>query len=804
MKSLFSTLLILASYVNMYSNYTINGTVKDKEQQILSSITVTLLNSKDSSLVKGDISNKQGQFTFEGINEGEYIVACNAIGYKRYYSTPIRVPSVDNTTNLEVIMESSEKSIKEVKIANKKPLIEIKADKTVFNVEQSINATGTNALDLLRKSPGVRVDKDDNVSMRGKSNVLIYIDGKPSYLDQKDLAAMLKNMQSSTIESIELITNPSSRYDASGNAGIINIKLKKNKKLGTNGNVSAGLAYGKFLKEEASLNLNHRTKDVNLFGTYGFNNGKNFNYQNFDRKQNGFRYDFSSGNIDNSTTNSVKAGMDYYINSKSVIGLMGNIMNTVGTFNSTSKTYIGEVGKDFDKVLIASNRIPMKRRNITLNSNYKFEDTSGHLFNIDLDYGNYVSEGKSYQPNTYWNAQETGILSESIFRNFTPTTINIYSAKSDYEQNLWKGKLGIGIKSAYVKTDNDFQFYDVVYQIDTLNLSRSNHFVYIENVNAAYINYAKTFNKFSTQVGLRAEQTNSKGMLTSATPQDDDTVKRSYLNLFPSLGFTYTINAKNTIGLSYSRRIDRPNYQDLNPFENKLDELTYEKGNAFLRPQYTNSFDFTHTFMQFVTTSLNYSRTKDLFMQTTDTTEFSRTYVTQKNFASMDVAGINISFPVPVKKWWMIIANINANYNILKANFEGRPLSNKYYTYTFYADNTFTLPNDFSLNISGWYTGPNYWGGTFKMKPMGSLDIGVQKTFLNKKLTARLNLSDVFKTQAWYATSNFAGLYIDANGNWESRQLRMNLSYRFGNSSVQRQRERQAGSDSENKRIKSK
>ena len=208
--------------------------------------------------------------------------------------------------------------------------------------------------------------------------------------------------------------------------------------------------------------------------------------------------------------------------------------------------------------------------------------------------------------------------------------------------------------------------------------------------------------------------------------------------------------------------------------------------------------------MQYVTTTLNYSHTRDMFMQTTDTTELKRTYVTQKNFASMDLAGINISFPIPAKSWWMIFANINANYNVLQANFEGRHLKNKYFTYMVYMDNTITLPRNYSLNISGWFAGPSYWGGTFKTNKMGSLDLGMQKQFLDKKLTAKVSLSDVFLTSRWYATSNFSGLYIKGNGNAESRQLNLNVSYRFGNNQVTKQRERKSGVDSEQNRIKGK
>ena len=782
----------------------IKGRVKSLKGVDLSGTTVMLLHAKDSTLVKGDVSDAQGGFSFESVPEGDYLISCTAIGFEKYYTQIFSLNSKEKQPILTIELKENEKIIKEVKIASKKPMIEVKADKTIFNVEQSVNAAGMNALELLRKCPGVRVDKDDNVEMRGKNNVLVYIDGKPTYMDNKDLAAMLRNMQSNSIESIELIANPSAKYDASGNAGIINIKLKKNKKFGTNGNVNLGLSQGKYFKQNAGISLNNRTQKVNLFGNYNVNHGKDYNFQNFDRTQNNFNYNFKSDNVSYGINHALKAGADYYINAKSVVGVMVNGMSTSGDFSSASKTWIGPVGSDFTQVLKATNKIPMWRRNGNANINYKYEDTSGHSLNVDVDYGQFRSEGKSYQPNVYWNKDETAVTSEAIYRNQTSNQISIYSGKADYEQNVWKGKLGVGLKSAYVKTDNNFKFFDVVNSVDTLNLNRTNHFVYTENVNAAYVNYSKAFKKLTTQVGLRAEHTASKGMLNSAKPQNHDTVSRNYINLFPSAGFSYTFNEKNQLGITYSRRIDRPNYQDLNPFENKLDELTYEKGNAFLRPQYTNTLDLTHTFMQYVTTSLSYSHVKDMFMQTTDTTEFSRTYVTQKNFATMDIAGVNISFPIPVKKWWMVIANINANYNVLQANFEGRLLSNKYYTYTFYADNTFSLPKDFTFNVSGWYSGPNYWGGTFKMKPMGSLDLGLQKTFMQKKLTAKLSLSDVFKTQRWFAVSNFSGLYVNANGNYESRQLHLNLSYRFGNNQVEKQRDRKSGADSESNRIKGK
>lgn len=796
-------LLIIGSSINSFAG-NIQGKVSDFDGKPLSYVTILLLKSTDSSLIKGDITNNEGEYSFEKIDAGEYLINTINLGFMKYYSAPLTLNA--STITLNIKLTSSNKNIKEVKVMSKKPMIEVKADKTVFNVEQSINSAGSNALDLLRKSPGVRVDKDDNIEMRGKNNVLIYIDGKPNYLGSRDLAAVLKSMQASDIESIELITNPSAKYDASGNAGIINIKLKKNKKFGTNGSANIGFAQGRrFPKYNAGIQLNNRNKQVNIFGNYGINFGKNHNDQNLDRQQNGIRYDLRADNINDDLTHNAKFGMDYFVDDKNVVGFMLNGILTDGRFSSASKTYISNGSSPYSEVLIASNEMPISRKNGSINLNYKYEDTSGRSFNIDGDYGIFNSQAHSYQPNTYWDKTESFIQSRNIFRNNTPTSIDIYAIKTDYEQNFLKGKIGLGAKAAYVKTDNDFQFYDVINSVDILNNNRSNHFIYHEVVTAGYINYSRQFNtRFSLQTGLRAEQTNSKGNLSSGMVGKDDIVKRSYLNLFPNAGFSYTINPKHTLGMTYSRRIDRPSYQDLNPFENKLDELTYEKGNAFLRPQYTNSFDLTHSFMQFFTTSLSYSRITDMFMQTTDTTEFSRTYVTQKNFASMDVAGINISFPVPVKKRWMIYANVAANYNDLQANFEGRILRNKYWTYMLYADNNFTLPKDYSLNISGWFSGPTYWGGTFRTKPMGSLDIGLQKLLLNKQLTVRLGATDVFASSRWFATSNFSGLYIKGNGNWESRQIKLNLSYRFGNNQVAKQRERESGASKESNRIKGK
>lgn len=301
----------------------LKGTVKDAKQMPIDFASVLLLQSADSQLVKGDVSNAQGEYRIEGIQPGSYLISVSVVGYKKTIM-PVTLTTENDVQNISLLLEKTDKGLKEVKISARKPLIEVKADKTVFNVEQSINAAGSNALDLLRKSPGVRVDKDEQISMRGKNNVLIYIDGKPTYLDNKDLSNLLRNTQSSDVESIELITNPSSKYDASGNAGIINFRLKKNKRFGTNGTVNGGYAIGKYSKYNAGISLNHRKEILNLFGTYSFFKGNNMNFQNFNRVQNANRYNFTSENIDHSNVHSLKFGTDYYIDKRSILGFMIN------------------------------------------------------------------------------------------------------------------------------------------------------------------------------------------------------------------------------------------------------------------------------------------------------------------------------------------------------------------------------------------------------------------------------------------------------------------------------------------------
>lgn len=782
----------------------IKGKITDNSGKAIQSVTVSLLKATDSSLVKADVSDANGMFELMVAQTGKYLLNFTMIGFEKTYSPVFEVKNGQGFDAGTVTLQAAANKLQDVTVTSRKPMIEIKADKTVFNVENSINATGSNALELLQKSPGIQVDNNENISMKGKTGVRIYVDGKMTQLGSQDLAAYLKSINSNDVEAIEMISNPSARYDASGNAGIINIRLKKNKRFGTNGSLNLGLIQGITPKGNGSVSLNYRDKKVNLFSNIGTNIGRNENTLDLYRVQRDTIYDQKSSNWNDNKSINAKVGADLFLNSKNTLGFLVTTNFSDNDWTSESNTNITyNPTKQFVKKLVALNTIPGKRTNMNSNINYRYTDSTGKEINFDADYGLFRGTGRSYQPNNYLD--NTGnMLSQVINRNYTPTDIDIYTAKIDVDQPKWKGKLGYGAKFSYVKTINTFDFFNDINGVPIKVLSRSNSFTYKENVNAAYVNYQRQFSpKWSLQTGLRMEQTNSEGILTRADGviQADNTVKRNYLDLFPSAALTWTVNEKNTLNLTFSRRIDRPTYQDLNPFENKLDELTYEKGNAFLRPQYTNTIELSHTYKYMLNTTIGFSHVKDFATQTTDTTN-NATFVQQKNLATQRILSFSVGSPLPIAKWWNGYANVWYNYQMFKGKIGDNEVKTDIPMFGAYMQHSFTLGKGYTAELSGWFSGPSIWGATWRTKSLGGLDFGVQKQILKKQGTVKLTVTDIFFTNPWTATSNFGGLFINGGGRNESRTVRLAFSWRFGNSQVKAARQRQTGLETEAKRIK--
>jgi iron complex outermembrane receptor protein len=784
----------------------ITGKVVDQEEAPVAYANVVLYKHSDSTLTKVEYTNDEGIFQILHIPSGKYWIDVTFVGLPPF-RTQVLDLQAGQTLDLETIrMKKSGMDLEEVVVTAEKPLVELKADKMVFNVEESVNAIGNNALDLLRKSPGVVVDNNDNITMMGRSGVRIFIDGKPSPLRGEDLASYLRSMQSTEIEAIEIITNPGARYEAEGNAGIINIRLKKDKSLGANGNLNLGYSVGKVARYNGSVSGNYRNKTFNTFGSYSYNNGKNTNFMDLYREQLGFRLDQYADQGGDWQSHNFRTGVDFFLNEKSTLGVLvnGNLSNH--SWGGDSRTLISLINStQIDSILVASSRDDGDRDNLNFNLNYRFDNGEGRVWNMDADYGFFRNSGKSYQPNRYLDPSGEIVLQERINTTNTPTDIDIYTFKVDHERNLGKGKLSAGVKFSLVETDNTFEFFNLVDGDEILDIDRSNNFVYRENVNAAYLNYGAQLNeKWNFQVGLRAEQTNSTGDLTAMKDTENDSVERHYLDFFPSASLNYTASEKHSFQLSYGRRINRPSYQDLNPFENKLDELTFEKGNPFLQPEYTTNIQLTHSFSYRLNTTLRYSHTTDLITRQTDAAEGKAGFITWLNLADQYNYSINVSAPVSITDWWSSYGSLTAYYRENKGNFgDGRVIDLSAKAMNIYAQQTFQIPGDFTLELSGWYNSPSLWGGNFEMDAQWSMDAGLQKKILNDRGNLKLSVSDIFKTTNWHGVSEFGPLNLEIRGGWDSRRVSLNFSYLLGNTQVKGARKRETGLEEEQSRVKS-
>jgi len=799
-------LIVLTGLFAANSNAQVSGIIKDAQGNPVKAATISLLAAKDSAVIKLAASKENGSYIFPNTVAGKYLIKASSVEYKAAFSAPFEV-SGSEVTVPELQLVKTAANLKGVTVTAQKPMLEVKADKMIVNVEGTINAVGSDALELLRKSPGVLVDKDDNLSLSGKNGVQVYIDGRPSPLSGTDLANYLKSLNSSQVEAIEIISNPSAKYEAAGNAGIINIRLKKNKSLGTNGSVNAGWNIGTYAKYNTGINLNYRNKKINLFGNYSYNKGKNESNIGIYRTVADSLFNQTGTIIMNNESHNFKAGLDYFINKKNTIGVMVNGNLGDPDFNNRSTTPISYIPSgEVNRILVADNTSLKKSNNINVNLNYSYIVAGGKSLQVNADHGWYDINSNQFQPNYYYDASGKNLMSSVIYRMIAPTTININSAKADWEQPFKKGTLGVGGKFANVKTDNDFQRYNVNSGIESIDKDRSNQFNYKENISAAYVNYSRALKGITLQAGVRMEHTGAEGISTGQKivagnySAYSETFKRNYTDFFPSASISFTKKPTNQFSINYSRRIDRPAYQDLNPFEFKLDEYTFQKGNINLKPQYTNSFGLTNTYKYKLTTTLNYSHVKDLFTQIFDTAETSKAFISKKNLATQDIVSLNISYPYRYKAYSMF-ANVNSFYSHYNANYgAGRKINVDAVGLSVYMQNSIRFAKTFTAELTAFYNAPTVYQGTIKANALWSVDAGLQKQVLKGKATIKTSVSDIFNTLRFTGTNEFAGQRSIIHANWESRQFKLNFVYRFGSNLVKAARQRANGADDEMKR----
>lgn len=761
-------------------SYSLSGSIEsDKASQV----EINLFNT-ENKLVKTELADQNGKFTFNDLADGNYYVQINKNGSEAYKSEAI---SVKDNINLPQI-HLNEKIIEGVTITKAKPYIERQDGKMILNVENSIAATGNSAFEVLEKAPGVNVDSNDNISLRGKGNLLVQIDGKNTPMSGTDLANYLRGIPSSTVEKIEFITNPSSKYDAAGTS-IINVKLKKDQQKGTNGSLSTSLGTGKFIKNNNSFNINHRNKKVNLFANYSFAYREFYNQLMLDRNfyDNGI---FTNAYVQNNflkmnfRNHIAKVGMDYYANDKNILGFSVGFVSNRFDPTSTNQTQI--LNQNYQPagsfVTTSNNRDHWKNASLNFNHKYKIDSLGSELI-TDLDYINYsnVSLQNFNTQNFDMNGNFSPVQPNPyILKGNLDGNLNIYSAKSDLTKafhNNWK--LESGVKTSFVKADNNLQFFDASSGTSVIDQSKTNHFIYEENINAAYGNVIKNWDKFKVNFGLRLENTNVTGNQLTTNQIN----KKNYTQLFPSAVFSYDLNEKNTVELNFSRRITRPTYRQLNPFKFYLDPTTYQAGNPDLNPQTTMNYEFTYSLNNKYFATLSYSKTQNNITDVLKPIDENGNIVVVQaveNLSSASYYGLNLIAPIKVTKWWDMNNNANFYYGTYTGNISDTYIKNQgNFTFNINSINSFKFGNGYSAELSGNYQAKQIYA-YMHLKPIWSLNIGAQKKFKNS--TLKFSFNDIFfksNPEAENIYSNYIENFIVRR---DTRVVTLSYTYNFGSS----------------------
>ena len=789
--------LLLFIYANGQNHSTIKGNIATIDNLPLEYANVSLHLVPDSSLITFAISDSNGLFEFGDLQTAIYFLKVSYIGLEDYYSDAINLKPSETLELNSIQLVASDNNLTEVEVTAKRPLIEIKPDKIIFNVDGTINATGRNALELLQKSPGVIVTNNDEITLLGQQGVQIYMDGKPSPLKGKDLADFLRGVQAAEIDNIEIISNPSSKYEAQGSGGIINFQLKKDKGLGLNSTIGLNYSVDRKQRFISSINSNYRNKKLNLFGNYSYKIGEEWSIDKLTREQGGTIFEKSNTTVLGWVSNNFKVGADVFLNKESTLGFQVNGFFSTSDWLDDSRTPIYQPGQSsFDSVLVSQYIIEGSKQNINYNINYQYKDEKGNNCFINADYLFYRDPKNVRQPNILFDKNEN-IISENIFENESPTNIDLFTFNIDYEREMDFGLLQMGMKSIYTKTNNQFEFFRLANEVKTFIPERSNQFVYEEMVHASYMQVSKKMERINFQVGLRAEQTASSGNLTTFndTGFNNKTI-RNYLDFFPSAGLTYIIDPKNSLQFNYSRRINRPDYLDLNPFTDQKDEFDFQQGNPFLLPEYSNKFQLMHSLNYQLYTSLSYSHTKDLIVSIRDTLDGNKTLKRWLNLADQNNFSLSLNYSAELYYWWSAYYSLTGFIVSNKTNLaDDRLVDVKAEAYNIYFQNFFSLPKSFSLELSGWYNSPSIWGANFESDPIWNVDIGLQKKLWDKRGYISITVNDIFRSSGWYGVSRLDGITVTSSGYSDGRRLSVFFSYLFGNSQLKKVKKKDALED---------
>ncbi len=765
----------------------ITGTVVDANKVPVEAALVWLVGEDTNNCLSQAITDEKGKFSISCIDKRvKLTVTC--LGYSTYISEPFGAVSARQFP--EIILQDDAQQLGDVVVVGERirPVIEQKAGKIVFNVENSINAQGSNAYEVLKQTPGVTVnDGTKSFSINGRGSILVMLNGKQTYMQQSEIADLLKSTPSSNIKSIEVMSNATAQYDAAGSGGILNIILKKERKAGYNMTVNVGVSYWFKLKQNTELAFNYNKNKLNLYGNYSHTFGHVDMFYGTERKQSGKLFDAHSDDTDKRNIAATTLGMDYELNANNQIGIQasGNFLFGPGIIMTTNEVYDSYDKKNLLYSMYSVGEYQHQTANrYNLNANYKFELPDEYMFTFDFDYSWFRGNSRMAQPNTYFSP-EGKVDSVLNYRSIGTRNINLYAAAANYKQKLWKGDLLAGVKFSNVSSRNGYNLFAVEDEEESVDLNASNDFNYLESILAGYLQYDFSLSdKWIFNAGCRIEYTHSDGHLLPLPGSSliESKVKRDYVDVFPSFGVTYKLSDAQSVSFSYGKRIDRPAYSDLNPIDQPLDGLSSWRGNPFLEPQKTHRFALQYQYRN-TSVELSYSRTDNYRVSITDTVGTDKVVMIPRNLGTQKYYGLSASQSFRFFHAWDISLSGRVFHLDNKMAFD----EERFYHRNRWAGG-FTVQTSFPLlwgirsEILGVYSSKSLGGSTEITGNNGSVNIGFQKKFAGDNAIVKLSLSDAFWTSNWDNVNRFDGLEAVSYGHLESRLVKLNFTYKFGSS----------------------
>ena len=780
---------------------TVRGTLANGAGLPVEFATVTLHRATDSTVVKTEFSDPQGTFRLDAAADRRYRVSASQVGFERYWSPAFELPAAGLTLPAIRLTASQATTLKEITVTARKPLFEHLADRTVVNVADSPLAAGATTLDVLGRSPGVTLDGSDNLVLRGRPGLLLIVDGKRVPLTGDELASYLKALPAEQLQSIELITNPPAQYDAQGGAGVIAINLKKDQRLGTNGSVNASYGRGEYNKFTGGLALNHRRKNLNFYGNYVHVDRQGFVRLDFNRRFLATAQ-FPAGSsvlateqLTHLRSHSGKLGLDLNLTKRTLLGMAVTGLASQTASNAANHTQeFGPMGEPTARYTsTAVQDVGRPNGSANLNLRHAFADSAAAAtLTADADLARYRTTRRL----ALTKFGELPVQPIDATRGDQRSTLTITALKADYSRPLpHRARLETGVKVTRVQSINTVAFV----RNGVFDPLISNDFQYDENVNAAYATVRGAVAKTTLQAGLRAEQTNTRAAL--ADPRGGIVRERHYLQLFPSATMQRTLNARHAVGLSVSRRIDRPSYGQVNPLRNYLDATSYRSGNPDLVAQTSLNFELSHTYRQKFSTALAYARTSLPFVNVVQPAPDGGRLVVNRdvNLTTQDYYALTLTAPLEPTKWWTLYANGVFYYARFRGILANTALDRGRAACTLSANSSFTLPHGWSADVNALYESREVYGFEV-IRDRGQVSAGLQKSLWSKQGTLRLNATDLLYTTRIRTTSTYDNFTESFLSRQDTRVVTAALTYRFGSSKVAAARKRAAGAEEELRR----